>query len=263
LGVAVPHDLAYILIGLGVGFLVGFTSVGGGSLMTPILIFMGLSSSVAVGTDLVYSAVTRSVGAVVHWRQGTVRMEAVRQLATGSLPAALVTTVLVTYFLTSAKTYTQGLITDSLAAVLVFVAVCLVFKPWLEQRFSDISINKRRGLAAGVGVLVGTLVALTSVGGGSLTFIALVVLLRGASTSELVGTDVFHAALLSIVAAAAKSVSTIWVAHTVDFGVAGLLLIGSIPGVYIGSRVTVRLPDLFLRFGLAGTLGFVGIRLLG
>lgn len=257
-----PRDLAFTLIGLGIGFLVGFTSVGGGSLMTPILVFMGLTPATAVGTDLVYSAVTRSVGAAVHWRQGTVNLEAVKRLARGSLPAALITTIFVTYFLSSAKQWTQGLITDSLAVILVFVAVSLVFKPWLEKRFKSIGVKQTAALSAAVGAFIGVMVALTSVGAGSITFIVLVVLLRGAASSELVGTDVFHAALLSIVAASAKSVSTIFVGHSVDFGIAFLLLLGSVPGVYIGSRITVRLPDLFLRFGLAGALGFVGLKLL-
>jgi uncharacterized membrane protein YfcA len=256
------HNVAFIFIGLGVGFLVGFTSIGGGSLMTPILIFMNLSASTAVGTDLVYSAVTRSVAGIVHFRQGTVNLEAVKKLAKGSLPAALIMTIVVTYFLKSAKGWTQGAITDSLAVVLVFVAVCLLFKPQLEKRFIDKPIKNQGLLAFGVGALVGGLVALTSVGAGSLTFVILVVLLRGANSSELVGTDVFHAALLSIVAATAKSVSTIFVAGSVNFGVAGLLLIGSIPGAYLGSKFAMKLPDMLLRYGLAGTLGFVGIRLI-
>ena len=257
-----PTDLAYILIGLGVGFLVGFTSIGGGSLMTPILVFMGLGSATAVGTDLLYSAVTRSVGGYVHWRQGTVNFDAVKKLATGSLPAALIVTVLVTYFLSSAKSWTQGFITDSLACVLLFVAVCLVMKPWLEEHFKNTTVRQQTIFSAAIGALVGGLVALTSVGAGSLTFVVLVVVLRGAKSSELVGTDVFHAALLSIVAAAAKSISTIFAAHAIDYTVVGLLLIGSIPGVYVGSRITVRLPDLVMRFGVALTLGFVALKLL-
>ncbi len=255
---AMPTDLSLILIGLGIGFLVGLTGVGGGSLMTPILVLvMGVPTAIAVGTDLVYSAVTRSLGAIVHFRLGTVKMDAVRWLSTGSVPSALVTTVIVGYFLKSAKHFTQGLITDALAAVLIFVAVSLLFKPVIESRFKLASISNRRGFAIGIGVLVGALVALTSVGGGSLTIIALVVLFNTASTSELIGTDVFHAAILSIVAAAAH----IFIA-TVDFHIAILLLIGSLPGVAIGSRMTVHVPDLLLRLGLAGTLGFVGIRLL-
>lgn len=252
-----PFDVSLILIGLGIGFLVGLTGVGGGSLMTPILIFMGIPSAMAVGTDLVYSAVTRSVGAVVHFRQETVRMDAVRWLATGSLPSALITTIVVAYFLTSAKQFTQGLITHALAAVLIFVAVSLLFKPWLEKRFKTITVKQQRGFAISIGVLVGALVALTSVGGGSLTIIALVVLFRAAQTTDLIGTDVFHAALLSIVAGIAHIFTA-----SVDFHVAFLLLIGSLPGVVLGSRLTVHVPDMYLRFGLAGTLAFVGLRLI-
>jgi uncharacterized membrane protein YfcA len=251
-----PPDWAFILIGLGIGFLVGLTGVGGGSLMTPILIFSGMHSALAVGTDLVYSAVTRSVGAVIHFRQGTVKMDAVRLLAIGSVPAALVTTILVGYALKSAKAATQGVITQALAAVLIFVAITLVFRPWLEKRVGTITAGERKGWAIAIGVVVGVLVALTSVGGGSLTIVALVVLF-GLSTTDMIGTDVFHAALLSIVAAAAHAFIA-----TVDFFVAFLLTLGAIPGVAIGSRLTLKVDDTYLRYGLAATLGFVGIRLL-
>lgn len=251
-----PPDWAFILIGLGIGFLVGFTGVGGGSLMTPILIFSGMGSALAVGTDLVYSAVTRSIGAAIHFRLGTVKMEAVRLLATGSIPSALFTTILVGYFLKSAKAATQGTITDALAAVLLFVAITLIFRPWIQERVGTVSTEDRRFWAIGIGVVVGALVALTSVGGGSLTIVALVVLF-GLSTSEMIGTDVFHAALLSIVAAAGHAFIS-----TVDFPVAFFLIIGSIPGVAVGSRLTVHINDTYLRFGLAITLGFVGARLL-
>lgn len=255
-------DFSYILIGLGVGLMVGMTGVGGGSLMTPILIFTGLSPSVAVGTDLVYSAVNKSAGAWVHWRQKTVNFEIVKWLSSGSLPAALITTIVVTYVLTQAKAYTQGAITYALAAVLIFVSLAMLVKPWIAKRLSAFSVTQGRRLATSVGVLVGVLVALTSVGGGSLTMVALMLLMREAATSELVGTDVFHAALLSIVAATARSVSTIFVGHSVDFTVAGILLIGSLPGVYVGSRMSVKLPDQVMRFGLSGALMAVTWRLL-
>jgi uncharacterized membrane protein YfcA len=251
-----PPSWAYILIGLGIGFLVGLTGVGGGSLMTPILVFTGMGSALAVGTDLVYSAVTRSVAAAIHFRQGTVQMEAVRRLAFGSVPAALVTTILVGYALKSSKTFTQGFITHALAGVLIFVAVALLFRPYLEKHVGKLGNRDQRTWTIGIGALVGVLVALTSVGGGSLTIVALIVL-YGMSTSEMIGTDVFHAALLSIVAAGAHALIS-----TVNFSVAGYLILGSVPGVAIGSRLTVRLPDQILRFGLAGTLGFVGLRLL-
>jgi uncharacterized membrane protein YfcA len=226
--------------------------------MTPILIiWMGVPAAIAVGTDLVYTAVTRSVGSVVHLRQKTVNMEAVRWLATGSVPAALITTILVAYFLTSAKNYTQGFITQALAAVLFLVAVSLLIRPWYQDRLKDISVRHRHTWAVVVGVLVGALVALTSVGGGSLTLVALVVLFRITSTSETVGTDVVHSALLTLAAAAARLFTT-----TVDFHIAALLIVGSLPGVIIGSRVTVHVPETALRVGLAGTLGFVAFRLI-
>jgi uncharacterized protein len=246
------------VIGLAIGFLVGLTGVGGGSLMTPILVlFMGVPAAVAVGTDLVYTAVTRAVGAVVHIRQETVHMDAVRWLATGSVPAALVTTIVVGYALKSAKHLTQGFITHALAAVLILVAVSLIFRPWISKQIGEVSVGHSHGWAVAIGVLVGALVALTSVGGGSLTIVALVVLFKIASTSEMIGTDVVHAAILSAVAAGAH----IFIS-TVDFHIAFLLLIGSLPGVIVGSRMTIHVPDTALRFGLAGTLAFVGLRLI-
>lgn len=251
-----PIDLSFILIGLGVGFLVGLTGVGGGSLMTPVLVLMGIPSAVAVGTDLVYSAVTRVVAAAIHFKLGAVRVDAVRWLASGSVPSALITTILVGYALRSARHFTQGLITHSLAAVLIFVAVSLLFRPWLEKHLGTVGVKEQRGFAVGVGIFVGALVAVTSVGGGSLTIVALVLLFR-VTTSEMIGTDIFHAAVLSIVAAGAH----IFVVP-VDFRIALLLIIGSLPGVAVGSRLTVHVPDMLLRFGIAGTLGFVGVRLL-
>ena len=254
----ISTDVELIFIGLSIGFLVGLTGVGGGSLMTPILVlFMGVPAAVAVGTDLVYSAVTRAVGAVVHIRQETVHMDAVRWLATGSVPSAIIATVLVGYALKSAKTFTQGFITHALAAVLIFVAVSLIFRPWISKRVGDVSVGHSHAWAIGIGALVGALVALTSVGGGSLTIVALVVLFKIASTSEMIGTDVVHAAILSAVAAGAHILFA-----TVDFHMAALLLVGSLPGVIVGSRLTVKVPDAALRFGLAGTLAFVGLRLI-
>ena len=253
-----PTDSAFILIGLGVGFLVGMTGVGGGSLMTPILIlWMSVPAAVAVGTDLAYTAVTRSIGGVIHLRQKTVNLEAVRWLATGSVPSALITTILVAYFLTSAKSYTQGFITQALAVVLLLVAASLFLRPLYEERLRKVAVGHRHSWAVVVGVLVGALVALTSVGGGSLTLVALVVLFRITATSEVIGTDVVHSALLSIAAVSVRLFTT-----TIDFHITGLLLIGSLPGVILGSRMTIHVPETALRLGLAGTLAFVGFRLL-
>jgi uncharacterized membrane protein YfcA len=253
--VTMPTDLALILIGLGVGLLVGLTGVGGGSLMTPLLVLaMGVPSTIAVGTDLVYSAVTRSVGAIVHIRQGTVRLQAACWLASGSVPAALITTALVGIALHHARHFMQGFITHALAAVLIFVAASLLCKPLLA-RLGDVRLSYQRPIAISIGVLIGALVSLTSVGGGALTMVALLLLYRAVSTTELIGTDVFHAAILSLVAATAHI-------FIVDFHIAALLLVGSLPGVVLGSRLAVQIPDVYLRFALAGTLAFVGVRLM-
>jgi uncharacterized membrane protein YfcA len=271
----VSLDVKLGLIGLGIGLLVGVTGVGGGSLMTPILIFLGFDQSVAVGTDLVYTAVTRSIGAVIHFRQRTVNLQAVRWLASGSVPSAIVTTIIVAHFLSSEAASTQTFIQDALSIVLLFVALGLLMRPLLQKWFKSLGSDqpgqntpsteqRRQTFAVGVGVLVGTLVALTSVGGGSITIVALVVLLNTASTSELIGTDVFHAAILSIAAASVRIgvFDAFGIGKPVDYHAAFLLLIGSIPGVVIGSRLTIRVPDQVLRYGLAITLAAVGLRLL-
>jgi hypothetical protein len=251
-------DLTLILIGLAVGALVGFTGTGGGSLMTPILVLvMGMPPSVAVGTDLVYAAITKSAGAFVHLKQKTVDLGAVKWLASGSIPSALITTIGLGYLLRTHTSVTQSVITHVLAGVLILVAAAILFKPLLRGRFATISFGRQHTLTVLVGVLVGFLVALTSIGGGSVTMIALVLLFPALKTSELVGTDIAHAALLSFVAASARLMVA-----TPDLHVAALLLIGSVPGVVISSRLTVRVPDTFLRFGLAGTLIFVGERLM-
>jgi uncharacterized membrane protein YfcA len=251
-------DLALILIGLGVGALVGFTGTGGGSLMTPILVLVvGMPPSVAVGTDLVYAAITKSAGALVHLKQKTVDLQAVKWLAFGSVPSALVSTLALAYLLRTHAALTQSVITHVLAGVLILVAGAVLLKPVLRGRIASVSLGRQHTVTILVGVLVGFLVALTSIGGGSVTMIALVLLYSGLKTSELVGTDIVHAALLSLVAASARLMVV-----TPDLHVAALLLIGSVPGVVLSSRLTVRVPDLFLRFGLAGTLIFVGERLM-
>lgn len=253
-----------VLVGLGIGALVGLTGVGGGSLMTPILIvFFRLPPSVAIGTDLVYAAITKTVGAAQHFRQGTVDSKIVRNLAMGSVPAAIVGVGLVRVIRTTWGDGGETVLTIILAWTLIVVALVMLARILFGERLGSLgnqkwirSAHKRQVLTVILGLVAGLFVSLTSVGAGSIVMVLLVVI-YAVSASRLVGTDLVHAALLACVAA----LGHLW-AGDVNWTVAGTLLVGSIPGVLLGSRVSLKLPDTVLRVALALTLIFSGMRLI-
>ena len=252
-----------VLVGFGVGVLVGLTGVGGGALMTPILIVVfRLPPSLAIGTDLVNAALMKIAGAFQHWRQGTVKSQIVKALATGSLPAAILGVGLVKVLKDVMGTAGENVLTLILAWTLIAVASLMIVRVWLSRRKPSAASQTRtppryRGpVTVLLGVVAGILVSLTSVGAGSIVMVVLVTL-YSASAKRLVGTDIVHAALLASVAA----VGHMW-AGNVDFGIAGALLVGSVPGVLLGSRLSMRMPDAVLRVVLALTLIFSGMRLI-
>lgn len=259
----------YLLcVGFGIGALVGLTGVGGGALMTPILIlFFRIPPSIAVGTDLVNAAIMKSVGAFQHWRQGTVRFDIVRLLATGSLPAAILGVGIVKILKDQMGSNGESILTLILAWTLVLVATLMILRLIFVRREKKAVHNKldpkritpnshRTLLTVLLGAITGILVSLTSVGAGSIVMIILMIL-YSASAKRLVGTDLVHAALLAAVSALGHLL-----AGTVNLSVAAILLMGSLPGVWLGSRLVKRLPDLALRIVLAVTLMFTGMRLL-
>jgi uncharacterized membrane protein YfcA len=252
-----------ILFGFCVGILVGTTGVGGGSLMTPALILVfGTAPTTAIGTDLAYAAVTKTVGGWRHWRSGTVDMTIARWLAVGSIPGALggVAVLRVLEDALGKDSFDETLLTMVGAALLITGVAVLARALLLRTRGERATIEpfeRRHKLAAVViGVSVGFVLGLTSAGSGALIAVGLIMVYR-LTPRRVVGTDVFHAAILLWVASIAHLIS-----GNVDLLLAGNILIGSIPGVWIGSGLATRLPEGALRPALAIVLLAAGLALL-
>jgi uncharacterized membrane protein YfcA len=256
-------DPLIVLFGLGVGVLVGTTGMGGGSLMTPLLILVfGIQPVVAIGTDLAYAAVTKTVGGWRHLRKGTVDMGIALWLAVGSVPGAVGGVYLLSVL---RRAYGSGF--DDLVLVLVAGALLLtgfavlwraLFLPrMIERERPTVDLERRHKVAAAVfGLVIGFVLGVTSAGSGSLIAIGLIVFFR-LTPRRVVGTDVFHAAILLWVAGAAHFVS-----GNVDMSLAGNILIGSIPGVWLGTSFSTRLPETGLRPALGIVLLASGLGLL-
>jgi uncharacterized membrane protein YfcA len=248
------------LAGLLIGLLVGVTGMGGGSLMTPLLVLVfGFKPSIAIGTDIVHGAIFKSFGAVQHRRLGHVHARLTAWMLLGSAPFSLIG-VAVSWWLK--RTYGDGYEETAkaiLGIALVLCGLAFLVKAYLHSAPEDkpfILQPRDRAIAVATGIVGGFVVGLTSVGSG--TLFGLVMLIAFPLTAaKIVGTDIFHAAVLLTVAGAGQLV-----AGHVDLGATGWLLIGSVPGVLIGGRLTVRLPDRALRVALASTLTLAGVKLL-
>jgi uncharacterized protein len=255
-------DFALVAFGLGVGILVGMTGIGGGSLMTPMLILVfGVTPTTAIGTDLAYAAVTKTVGGYKHWKQRTVDLELSTWMAIGSVPAA----VFGVYVLTLlddwlGDDFEDGVIVLLAGALLLTGTATLVralLKRMQERERDTIAMERRHKIAAVVlGLCVGFVLGVTSAGSGALIAVGLILLFR-LTPQRVVGTDVFHAAIL-LWAAGLSHV----VAGNVDFALAGTILIGSVPGVWLGSHWSVRVDPAVLRVTLAVVLIGAGLALL-
>jgi uncharacterized membrane protein YfcA len=251
------------IYGIIVGMLIGLTGMGGGVLMTPLLVLgLGMPATVAVGTDLFYSTITKCAGAWQHWRQGTVDMRVVRALAIGSVPATLVA-VMTLFFLHQVEGMDIDASLERFIGVMLAVAAALMLhKLWRsslsqqEPSHSQLAAFPTGRLIA-IGAAGGFLVGMTSIGSGSL-IIALLVMTISLAPEKLVGTDVAHAFILVGVAALAH----LFVLNDVDMVLAGKLLVGSIPGVLIGSRLAVRVPRRPLQAFLAIILLSTAVTLL-
>jgi uncharacterized membrane protein YfcA len=256
-------DPLIIVFGFGVGILVGTTGIGGGSLMTPVLILVfGFKPVTAIGTDLAYGAVTKTVGGWRHWRQRTVDLGLSGWMAVGSVPAAIAGVwVLDLIHHAAGKGFDDTLLTIVAAALLLTGAVVLarlLFVNGSEVReVESAPLDTRRKVAAVLlGMSVGFVLGVTSAGSGSLIAVGLIMLFR-LTPRRVVGTDVFHAAVLLWAAAIAHVV-----AGNVDFALAGTILLGSIPGVWVGSGLAVRLPVGVMRATLAIVLIAAGLALI-
>jgi len=254
-------SLAYAFSGFAVGAIVGMTGVGGGSLMTPLLVLLfGVAPATAVGTDLLYAALTKTGGVVVHQRRRHVRWDIVGRLAAGSLPGALLTIVVLDVSAIDRAMLTR-IVTQSLGAALILTALAVLSRHRIQKWGSTASASWRERwigpLTVAVGFVLGVLVTLSSVGAGALGVAALVFLYPRLSTVEIVGSDIAHAVPLTLVAGLGH-------AHlgTVDWGLLGSLLVGSLPGIWLGSMLSSRVPDRLLRSGLAALLAVIGGKLV-
>ncbi len=257
-------DWLYTFSGFLVGMIVGVTGVGGGSLMTPLLVlFFGVSPATAVGTDLLYASLTKALGGWVHSRNGTVDWKIVGLLGLGSLPAAL-TTIALFKFLALDENILKGVVTSVLSVALLLTAAALLLKDQIKKialrddgTIYELHHRHLTGATIVTGAIVGVLVTISSIGAGVLGTVALLFLYPRMPTAKVVGTDIAHAVPLTAVAGLGHMAL-----GTVDLVLLISLLIGSLPGIYIGSHLSAKVPEKVLRPILAVMLLAIGTRLV-
>jgi len=253
-------DLLYVLSGFGVGLLVGMTGVGGGSLMTPLLILLfGIHPPTAVGTDLLYAAATKVGGSAVHSWARSIHWPAVTRLASGSIPASILTMV-VLWRLDLNGEAGRSLVNVVLCFALMLTAASLIFRRAILEslrgrmaRFDAGTIARATVL---VGIILGVLVSISSVGAGAVGVTALLLLYPQLPMARIVGSDIAHAVPLTLVAGIGH-----WAMGAIDWPLMGMLLTGSLPGIVIGSYFATRVPETALRLLLAATLILVAGKL--
>ena len=256
-------QIGLVIAGLFVGFVVGMTGVGGGSLMTPILLWFGIPPTTAVGTDLLYAAFTKTGGILVHNKKRNIDWGITAWLALGSVPSALLTL----WILDSIKadvTAINAVIKYSLGWALLFTSVAILFKKRLlafSQKHAGDKFHSESKtqniLTIAIGVLLGATVTLTSIGAGALGTVTLFFLYPLLPTPNLVGTEIAHAVPLTLVAGIGHASM-----GNLNLELLGQLLMGSLPGIYMGSLLSGKVPDLFLRNAIAVMLFFVGYKLV-
>ncbi|HYM33310.1 MAG TPA: sulfite exporter TauE/SafE family protein [Candidatus Cybelea sp.] len=253
-------DPLYVMSGFGVGVLVGMTGVGGGSLMTPLLILLfGVHPATAVGTDLLYAAPTKSVGTMVHGALRSVDWRVVYRLAKGSVPASIATLLVLS--LMSDGGGSSTVITTALGISLFLTAAALIFRTQLlnvySERMAALSAGRTANLTTAFGALLGVLVSISSVGAGAIGVTVLLLLYPRLSVVRVIGSDIAHAVPLTLVAGLGH-----WMLGSVDGLMLASLLCGSLPGIVIGSYAANRLPEVVLRGTLAAVLLVVATRLV-
>ncbi len=251
----------YSLAGALVGILVGLTGVGGGSLMTPLLVLLfGFHPSTAVGTDLLFASLTKTVGGAVHGQRGTVDWSIVRRLASGSVPAAIAT-LLTLNALGKPSDTTEHVIMSILGVTLILTSISVLFRTqivvWATRTFGTRDAAHRAASTILLGAILGVLVSISSVGAGAIGVTALLILYPGMPVAKIVGSDIAHAVPLTLVAGIGH-----WLIGTVDFSLLASLLVGSIPGIIVGSLIGSRASDRALKPVLATVLMIVGAKLL-
>ncbi len=254
-------NLLYSISGFAVGLWVGITGVGGGSLMTPLLILLfGIHPATAVGTDLLYAAATKTGGTLVHGLSHTIEWRVVGRLASGSVPMTALT-ILALSHLDTTGTAVQQLITTVLGGALFATAAVLIFRKkivaFYAARVGELDPRRTAALTVATGAVLGVLVSISSVGAGAMGVTALVLLYPHLPTARIVGSDIAHAVPLTLVAGIGH-----WMLGSIDGSLLRSLLIGSLPGIFLGSYLSTRVPDAVLRLTLAATLIVAGSKLV-
>jgi uncharacterized protein len=250
----------YVASGFGVGLLVGMTGVGGGSLMTPLLILLfGVHPSTAVGTDLLYAAATKAGGSLMHGWSRTIHWPAVIRLASGSIPASVLTLV-VLWQLDLKGTSERSLVNLVLCFALLLTAVSLIFRRSILERYrrrlERIEPGTTALLTVLAGAVLGVLVSISSVGAGAVGVTMLLLLYPRLPMASVVGSDIVHAVPLTLVAGIGH-----WALGAIDWHLMGVLLMGSLPGIMVGSYSAVRVPERVLRLALAAILIVVSAKI--
>jgi uncharacterized membrane protein YfcA len=253
-------EYGFIIAGFIVGFLVGLTGVGGGSLMTPILLLIfHIKPAVAVGTDLLFASITKSVGIFAHGKLGNIDWKMVTLLGIGSVPASIATI----FLLRSINVESTG----AVATIKFWLGVALIITSIAVLLRSQLMVLVARGrwipekyvppLTVLLGIILGALVTLTSVGAGALGVTALILLYPKEKITTIVGSDIAHAVPLTLVAGLGHATL-----GTINYSLLGTLLIGSIPGIYLGSHFSTKVAEHLVRIALAAILIYVGIKLV-
>ena len=256
-------ETGYILSGFLVGLLVGITGVGGGSLMTPLLVFLfAFKPAVAVGTDLLFAAITKTGGVLIHHgKHKSVDWKIVKLLASGSLPASIATLFVLNHYASLGKDV-SSFITYSLGIALILTSLALFFRARLQKAGQSEEAHEpgrfhhlQAPATVVIGLVLGVLVTMSSVGAGALGTVALLFLYPRLQTLKIVGTDLAHAIPLTAVAGFGH-----WQLGNVNFTLLGSLLIGSLPGIWIGSHFSAKIPENYLRPILASVLMLIGFK---
>ncbi len=271
-----PEFIQFILAGMLVGFCVGVTGVGGGSLMTPILMgVFRIEPHIAIGTDLLYAAISKFCGSFVHAKKLNIVWPIVWWLAIGSIPASLLTNYMLSNYLSGATHY-KAVLTMVLGFMLVLTGISILFRSKIEAFFSkrskqqnttvrdnmtreDIAewVSSKKVLVIIMGVVLGVFVTLSSVGAGAFGVMALVLMFPNLPMIRIIGSDVVHAVLLTLVAGLGHMS-----AGNVDFTLLGWLLVGSIPAIIIGTLLSSKMPEQLIRRILGVTLLLLGINFM-
>ncbi len=252
--------IKYVLAGAGVGFAVGLTGVGGGSLMTPLLILFNFPTHIAIGTDLIYAALTKASGVVSHAKQATINWTIVSRLACGSIPASLITVYALKNYFGDPESY-QHILLSTLGVMLIMTAIVILIKPKLNRSYNLKSQERKRlkkyqgALTVLAGFILGICVTLTSVGAGAFGAAILMMLYPRLNSVTIIGTDIAHAVPLTLIA----GFGHMQLGH-VDFVLLVSLLVGSIPAIHFGSKLSKKLPNQILQPILASLLLIIGVK---